>query len=885
MADKELWQVTPEATDVKNDDGVIIGGQTAGTRYAPLTLIANFVHNLWASFINALTAKTSFANGDKIPVVNGSMTTAMEASKLLELTAKNALTAQGSTAEEQLGEFFLNKLGIFDENGVAHNLDLFNLCTPIPEDEKNWFNPNLGKIISAYITGLNIVYDASNKTRTIVFKMPKNKSFILGQGTYTRLDVLVTSSYPVDGTAGDKFNAIKTVDGRNYIEFNTLNGEYVSVFFYNALFDTTATPEDRLSTMSCSSSELGYIGYSAPQKFGLLFGTDYVDVKDITNRINSASDMASDALYAVYDFETGSSLVPIEQHSGQAVGTDGVLFNSSEYTAEKFKARPFMFISGRSTDMADKCLAVILDYRDSVIGVVEESTGKNYDDFLVHLPANAAYVMVNSYLAYSGAKAAVYGDVKFAEKSYVDEEIAPIDDAVFDYVLTDAISASQVQDGKVLLSDGGIGTNASAQVATFSVTGKTKVAVTGRSPGNSAFCLACAYASDDSLLQVYEIGSTGKYYSKFIIDLPQGATYINVNSDHNASYVPAAYDVEKTQTFYTKDEVDERLAGIGNYWKGKTLWWCGTSIPAGGSTKYPNICGSLLGATTINKAVGGSMCRANVRTGDYVGANFYNITSALTMTKAEIEAFITNYATIQPTLTGGAPATLSDSDLTRLRAASFEDRLLPYLDGTYDMPDLFVIDHGHNDFKYTMPDDSSDISLEPTIANISGGVLAEDTYMTSNNCEKLELYVGSLANVDPTKKAAFVASLNRNCYKGAINFLITTILHHNPFARIVFISNYEYEHGEYPSYAPLIVAQEDNAASWAFPLCEVYKMLGFSNHIIPGTKNLYDGISSTYDRDVFKVYNPDGVHPHSQPNGVTNEIYAGVISEFLKTCR
>ena len=99
MADKQLWQVTPVANDVKNDDGVIIGGQTAGTRYAPLTLIANFVHNLWAAFINAITPlKTSFANGDKFPVVNGSTATAMEASTLLELTAQNALAGNVAPA-------------------------------------------------------------------------------------------------------------------------------------------------------------------------------------------------------------------------------------------------------------------------------------------------------------------------------------------------------------------------------------------------------------------------------------------------------------------------------------------------------------------------------------------------------------------------------------------------------------------------------------------------------------------------------------------------------------------------------------------------------------------------------------------------------------------
>ena len=92
MADKQLWEVIPVANDVKNDDGVIIGGQTAGTRYAPLTLIANYVHNLWATFINAITPlKTSFASGDKFPLVNGSTATAIEADKLLELTSQNAL--------------------------------------------------------------------------------------------------------------------------------------------------------------------------------------------------------------------------------------------------------------------------------------------------------------------------------------------------------------------------------------------------------------------------------------------------------------------------------------------------------------------------------------------------------------------------------------------------------------------------------------------------------------------------------------------------------------------------------------------------------------------------------------------------------------------------
>ena len=202
------------------------------------------------------------------------------------------------------------------------------------------------------------------------------------------------------------------------------------------------------------------------------------------------------------------------------------------------------------------------------------------------------------------------------------------------------------------------------------------------------------------------------------------------------------------------------------------------------------------------------------------------------------------------------------------------------------MPDLFVIDHGHNDFKYTLPEGGSDIGLLPIVANI-GGDLAEDTYMTANDNAKLESFFGSLANIPAARKAEFVASVNRNCYIGAVNFIVTLILHYNPHARILFISNYEYENGNQPQYTPLIPAQETLAKSWAFPLCEVYKYLGFSNHLIPGSMAWFNATYPaqtpvTTDITVYKAYLPDGVHPHSDITGIANNNYAGIISEFIR---
>lgn len=417
----------------------------------------------------------------------------------------------------------------------------------------------------------------------------------------------------------------------------------------------------------------------------------------------------------------------------------------------------------------------------------------------------------------------------------------------------------------------------------FTIPPKSKVKINYIATGTYGFALT---DTDDKVLEYCNTYNTSVTEHTFSYQENECKLYVSA-SKFSSGY----YDTEKgTKNLFNTivnnlNELNKDVTAE-NYWKGKTLWWCGTSIPAGGNTNYPNIVSKNLDCTVINKAVGGSMCRANVRTGDYHGALFDNITSALSMTKEEIELFITNYASIQPYLRSGAPATLSDSNKARLRAASFEDRLLPYLDGTYPMPDLFVIDHGHNDWKYTLSNGNSDITLEPTVANI-GGELAEDTFMTANNNAKLESFLGSLANIDSSKKAEFIASLNRNCYIGAINFIITLILKYNPRARIVFISNYEYENGDTPVYAPLITAQEYNANGWAFPLCEVYKYLGFSNHIIPGTKDYWAsaGYTSTKDLDVFKIYCPDNVHPHSDTSGITNRIYAGVISEFLKKCR
>ena len=323
-----------------------------------------------------------------------------------------------------------------------------------------------------------------------------------------------------------------------------------------------------------------------------------------------------------------------------------------------------------------------------------------------------------------------------------------------------------------------------------------------------------------------------------------------------------------------------------NYWTGKTIWWCGTSIPAGG---YPQMAGEMLGATVINTATGGSMCRANVRTGDYNGVNISNITSSLSMTSEEVERFIDNYSQIrQLDKNKNLPETLDDAYKNRMRQGTFEVKLMPYLDGTKPMPDLWIIDHGHNDWKYRDSKGNIDIALEPTRANIDSGELAEDTFMTETidgvPYARLQSFLGSFENIDPAKLDDFVCSLNRNCYYGSLNFITTLILVHNPRARFMMIGNYSNEKSGETGYAPLIPAQKAWAADWCFPFCDVASCLGTSLHIIPGT-NDYENIASHYDTDVFHIYCPDGVHPSSDSSQHALEIYAGIVAEFIKQHR
>lgn len=234
-----------------------------------------------------------------------------------------------------------------------------------------------------------------------------------------------------------------------------------------------------------------------------------------------------------------------------------------------------------------------------------------------------------------------------------------------------------------------------------------------------------------------------------------------------------------------------------SYWAGKRLLWMGTSIPAGSDPEagdgdgatYPQMVATQLGATSINIARGSSMVRIAASTGEWGGITYSHFLRSLSRTIAEADVIAADWDNIKTKIPGSnVPSSIPEADVAIMKGQSYETLLMPYLDGTNTAPDLFVIDHGHNDGA-TGSDGERDWWVAPTLENIASGLLAEDTYMTANSYANLKTAMNNdLTGISDI--AAFAASVNRNCFQGAMNYLITMILRYQPYARIVIVSDY-----------------------------------------------------------------------------------------------
>lgn len=279
--------------------------------------------------------------------------------------------------------------------------------------------------------------------------------------------------------------------------------------------------------------------------------------------------------------------------------------------------------------------------------------------------------------------------------------------------------------------------------------------------------------------------------------------------------------------------------------RGKTAVWFGTSIPAGDGIagSYVDRVATATGMTIYNEAIGGSAARGGIAarraTGDtygWTGAGYPNLRVAMGKSDAECTDLIDNWVRKwRDRVIGTKPAAsaLSSEEQAVIRGSSYEAILDPYLvDG--NVPDYFIFDHGYNDWGWAYFSESS-----PGVGS--------------------NLY--DMTTVPGTR-------FDRATFIGAMEFYFNRIWAVNPRARIILIGHNVKGSEDDISDGQLLLQNRTN-----YPLMRLWEVSGFNSQVIVGG----DADGET----VYKQWNPDDIHPHSDATGFSNDHLGSLIARWL----
>lgn len=331
----------------------------------------------------------------------------------------------------------------------------------------------------------------------------------------------------------------------------------------------------------------------------------------------------------------------------------------------------------------------------------------------------------------------------------------------------------------------------------------------------------------------------GSMYGNIVV--PSRVDTVVINGSNN-SVCAAIVSNTSGKIASVKKYVDDSTALTGNHLKGKKIVWFGTSIPAGGyigsavTRNYPSFIAEKYNCTVYNEAVGSSCAHCKevglVSTNNPYGFNTnYTLSSrCLTNTQSEMQWMIDHYNdsfwTNKPSLT--------DTYKAEMLSFSYESKLDKYLtENTF--PDLFVFDHGYNDY------------------------VTSTDYYTGHEYEPYTL-------------------------QGALNFLIRRIYSYNPEAKIVIIGNYKYQ----TRNGLVVDAQEALAKRWDIPIFDTWRHTGLSDEqVYTDFTWVQSGTSWTKQtgtqhlESLTNILLPDGVHPHSRPDNLIIDRMADTIGKWL----
>ncbi len=413
---------------------------------------------------------------------------------------------------------------------------------------------------------------------------------------------------------------------------------------------------------------------------------------------------------------------------------------------------------------------------------------------------------------------------------------------------------------------------------------------------------------------------------------------ISVPKKAKTVYISTTYQNLNSAVVFGKYEIEQSNL------KGKKIVWIGTSIPAGGKNgievadSYPVYIGKMLDATVYNEAVGSSClhCKNKNRISErnpygFV-ENFEGVSRCLTNTLDEMEWIITHYNDTD-VFTKNVPSTLSDEDKEFIRSCSYEKKINKYLTEN-NFPDLWIIDHGHND----TISDAQELQYEPMempweaktgfyqkgvlktsagkhlieidvdgfdmvylsgvfnvgydiydIFDADGKVKKFEYANITKTVENLEIDCRGASRVafstetDKLETVIIKAKSTENlyCYQGAFDFIVKKIKEFNQKAEIYMIG--EYENQLRPAISNYQIKTSER---WSFPLFKAWNMYGWSQKKIKCTGYWSDGIwvEDGIERETtfLNRWLPDTIHPHSDKSGEALWYMAKYISAWLK---
>lgn len=354
---------------------------------------------------------------------------------------------------------------------------------------------------------------------------------------------------------------------------------------------------------------------------------------------------------------------------------------------------------------------------------------------------------------------------------------------------------------------------------------------------NASFPIVICKYNGAIVMSMYQ--QAGKMYGNFIV--PAEVDTIVVNNDSSDVVVAKIAETGTSKISSVKQYIDNKVAESDL--KGKKIVWFGTSIPAGGyiganvSRNYPSYIASKYNCTVYNEAVGSSCahCKelnAISEENPYgFNPNFTLSSRCLSNSLEEMQWIIDHY---NDSFWTNKPAYLDDQTKQEIKSFSYENKLDKYLTAE-TFPDLFVFDHGYNDY----------------ISNT-------DNY-TGHEYEPYTL-------------------------QGALNILIKRIYDYNPEAKIVIIGNYKWQ----TRNGMVCEEQEAVAQRWDIPMFDTWHYTGLSNEMIH-TDFTWVNNGGTWSKQsaashletLNNILLPDGVHPHSRPDDLIINRMANAIGKWM----